>query len=679
MLAATSHTSEAQLHGWQVRFDKIIGMWNRSPLAQDQPLSLPVILGKLKGMLSDHANDQKCLAALFEGWKQQVDREERGRASLALMSGAEVISHLMHYTEQAIESVGGYKAWDALSDEQKGVLQAQAYVHAVQALGEERFQELSDAEKRWTDIFFWGGCGMHKAMNADKWGSRYMQDWWFSMLAKAIGADQSAPVKLYNKASAAAVADQTASTSKKLAEESSKRGGVKATDIAGGILRNKFDKKGQQDNFRWFFASTLGYVVQFPDTNNTRFGSHGMAASELLVHLDIYIEFLDVVRCAKDSGSFNNMENNLYKALHDPSTLFKLAVLALYSQAVTIPYMSFIRRSTHQNALTLGPYHSTVISHCQKIRDNPDIIISLDMDSHKLASLDGAQWDRPEVIYAVQNLIQARRLPFLRELVVAFFTGAVVGWERFTTEFAPGGAVSEASPTELDAAHMRPTNDPCEGAFGSIRQAKRRAPAMTLSVFNAKFMYKYNDTATFEKMFGSSALIKFAMAAAREQDTGAAAQRAREEHARFQKEKAALKEHTRQKAEAKKKEQLEKVEAIVVHLEAEYWRHPPAGVNPTVPEIKDHFRWLRLPSRGVSVPTGWSSLRKEPLLEMLLGVLDTLDEEKIAELYAMNLEERVRLDQVICESDEGEDEGSEHSQVMLEVDSELDSDEMDED
>ena len=51
----------------------------------------------------------------------------------------------------------------------------------------------------------------------------------------------------------------------------------------------------------------------------------------------------------------------------------------------------------------------------------------------------------------------------------------------------------------VDANH----NDPLEGACGDIRVWKCKAPNMTLAIFNARKMYKQNNTnAYMEKNFG---------------------------------------------------------------------------------------------------------------------------------------------------------------------------------
>ena len=50
---------------------------------------------------------------------------------------------------------------------------------------------------------------------------------------------------------------------------------------------------------------------------------------------------------------------------------------------------------------------------------------------------------------------------------------------------------------------MPTTNDPLEGACGDVRVWKRKAPNMTLATFNARKMYKQNNTdAYIEKNFG---------------------------------------------------------------------------------------------------------------------------------------------------------------------------------
>lgn len=80
--------------------------------------------------------------------------------------------------------------------------------------------------------------------------------------------------------------------------------------------------------------------------------------------------------------------------------------------------------------------------------------------------MDGEPWKSPEVVAKIQRM--APEFPHLKPLLVAFFTGASQTWKRFTSEFAPGGLIDEATAEEKDLAWMPPTNDVNEGALGSF-------------------------------------------------------------------------------------------------------------------------------------------------------------------------------------------------------------------
>jgi hypothetical protein len=148
------------------------------------------------------------------------------------------------------------------------------------------------------------------------------------------------------------------------------------------------------------------------------------------------------------------MESNLWKALHCTSTITELAVLAIYAEAIPYPYMKAIRISDAQkkNMLDLGPFHSRVYNHMQKIIEKPDILIGKDLDlseSYKTATLDGEKWQNPAVVKKIFDLIPT--LPHFRNLLIAFFKGAAQTWERFTSEFTPGGLIDEATAVEINA------------------------------------------------------------------------------------------------------------------------------------------------------------------------------------------------------------------------------------
>ena len=119
--------------------------------------------------------------------------------------------------------------------------------------------------------------------------------------------------------------------------DSSFCGGVKAASIAGATF-NKDDKKGQQDTYKFLFEGQ-GISLNFPDTSNTRYGSHCDAAAVLHEHRNKFLKFIEFIRNRKDKRTLTNMEKNLKAALQCIPTLTELAVLALYGQAISHPYM----------------------------------------------------------------------------------------------------------------------------------------------------------------------------------------------------------------------------------------------------------------------------------------------------------------------------------------------------
>jgi hypothetical protein len=163
------------------------------------------------------------------------------------------------------------------------------------------------------------------------------------------------------------------------------------------------------------------------------------------------------------------MESNLWKALHDPATLSELAILALYGEAVSYPYIKAIRSASEsgekQNMLDLGPLHQKVSTHIQTIITNPFNLLC-ENPSSDIASLEGDEWQHPGIFKSIHEL----SLPHLEDLLVAFFTGADETWTRFTSEFAPGGLIDAATTEERDLAWMPATNDENEGALGSFRK-----------------------------------------------------------------------------------------------------------------------------------------------------------------------------------------------------------------
>ena len=66
------------------------------------------------------------------------------------------------------------------------------------------------------------------------------------------------------------------------------------------------------------------------------------------------------MKAKKDTNKFNNMENNIHKALHCIPTITELAVLPLYRQSVSHPYMKALHKDPKVNMLDLVPLHKKI-------------------------------------------------------------------------------------------------------------------------------------------------------------------------------------------------------------------------------------------------------------------------------------------------------------------------------
>jgi hypothetical protein len=407
------------------------------------------------------------------------------------MQSGQITHYLPLLCDESIKKivkVGGYDAWEALPEEEKKKRDLESYQLICTRIGEQEFSNLSDNERREVSFFVWAGCCMHKEMNSVKGGNAAMVAFW-----ETNGLQP--PIKLYNRDNEAAALAGPSSAQIR-ANEVTQAGAVKTTSIAGAIFKHKDDKKGQHDTFRAFCIESLGFAILFPDTSNTRYQSHCNAAAVLIIYRSLLLQFLELVRDKKESGQFNHMENNLYRALQDVPTQTELCVLALYAQAVSHPYMRQVRGSERCNILDLGPLHESVKSHCRKVIDNPKLLVSLDA-SYETGSMDGQPWEQPDAFYAIQS--QLNNLPHLEQALVAFFTGALTTWERFSAEFNDGGVISQLSVAERGNTFMESTNDHNEGALGSFRVAARHAPNLSLRQHNSRRMYKVNGTRDFIK------------------------------------------------------------------------------------------------------------------------------------------------------------------------------------
>ncbi|KAJ7275791.1 hypothetical protein C8J57DRAFT_1589972, partial [Mycena rebaudengoi] len=332
----------------------------------------------LKGMNGDHASTEKSTANLMEDWKHKDAVNELGENTLTEKSLPELIRYLQTFNAQKIAEAGGLAAWNALSAIEQAERDKKLMEEIVQTIGKEEYNALPTDDKRALDLFFWAGCCMHKDANSFEGGNT-------EMMKTYDDADIPAPILLANKANSVALkrllepgtrVPDTLTEDEQRAFESSTRGGAKLCAIAGAILNNKDDKKGQGDKHTDFMSFRTG-KKHASDTSNTHFASHGLAAAELVKYLDEYRELMDIIEYSKAHPGLTNIEKNVRDALDDIPTITELCAMVLYQQAVQQPYIRVIRgpRTEATNALDLGPLHLEVRKHIEEILENPERII----------------------------------------------------------------------------------------------------------------------------------------------------------------------------------------------------------------------------------------------------------------------------------------------------------------
>ncbi|KAF9231631.1 hypothetical protein BU15DRAFT_68173 [Melanogaster broomeanus] len=509
ILHEVNHTSDTQLNGWKDLINQMYTVYNE---CMGTALDWREFVEKVKGMLTDHAEDQKKLVRLFLEWKQTCEREVCGERALATLPPDDITAYAWKMMQGILQDAGGPEGWEALAVEEQNRRLQHARCTLYHEIGVENFSLLSQDEKDATDFFIWGGCCMHKELNAVKGADVAMTAWW-----QANGIEP--PILLMNHDNTA-TASSGSSTATSHAIHVSKRGAVKALDLTGFVFRNTNDKKGQQDAFRYYLEAQLGYFLPWPDTSNTRYQSHCDGASMWLVYRPLYIAYLEIIRDRKDSRTLTNIELNVFNAFRCPKTVEEMACLSMWGNCIGHPYMRQVRGKLrgYSNLLDLGPLHSKLTDHINHVISNVDLVVASNA-TYQTATLDGKPFERPEAFYVVQAMSHDTTLyPHFRSLLVTFLRGALNTLTRFTTEFAPDGPIAKSTPMERQLARMETTNDMNEGALGTLRVTMRRAPRMSLTQFNARLKFKKNQTGSWMQSFLSRKSRKYLRNKARKLD-----------------------------------------------------------------------------------------------------------------------------------------------------------------
>ncbi|KAJ6455550.1 hypothetical protein C8R47DRAFT_1250858, partial [Mycena vitilis] len=319
----------------------------------------------------------------------------------------------------------------------------------------------------------------------------------------------------------------------------------------------------------------------------------------LIKYLDLYLEFLDVIEYTKATISLTNIEVNLRRALKDTPTLVELCAMVLYSQIISHPYLRVVRGpgTSQTNLLDLGPLHIEVRAHIERLLEDPELLFGSDM-SFATAAMDAQPWEDPKAVDAAVKLLAT--LPDHREIVLAFFRGALATWIRFSVELAPGGLIDRASAEERLAAWMPSTNDANEGTLGVYRVTIRGHPTLTLHQFNAMQMYRTNDTQAFMDAIFTRDDDLYIMRKAREIDASGLEKQRKQELADFRVRLASMKKAQQKAAKekaAKELHELLKVPFIscVADIYSPQWKL-------TIPRLHQQLQLLRL-RRVIFFPT----------------------------------------------------------------------------
>jgi hypothetical protein len=543
---AASHTAQAQFDGWLSQFQVIIDILKRSPLNKRVDLTIPEIASKLKGLVTDHAADQKLLSKLLMEWKQRLNREERGRD---VIDGMTLEAQTQHAVEALDEAISECEDWEKLTPEEQCVLFDASFRSFLITTGEVEHESLSPEEQANVDLFLWHGCCMHKDLNATRSGDVRM---------RTIYKDHPlipSPIPLKNKWQKTSVPVATPTLLNSEADGASCQteefyacGGTKLTTLAGAIFNHKDAAKGVHKTVQDWFILEYGHAHVFPDTSNVRYCSHCQAAIELLVNRHLYIRFLNELFNAKTKVGFTSIEQNLFDGLNDWATLSELAVLALYSQLISIPYIEYVRSYTG-NALDLGSFHNRLKAHISALIASPEIALGASSTPEN-ASFLGLGWNRPDVVHWIWANLDA--MPHLETLFVEFLRGALEAWERFTSEYASNSLIAKATPAQKNLAFSLPTNDISESALGVAKQAILANATLTDRQRNSKAMRRYNTTEAWVEANMTPELFEWARREARMLDSDGTAVQVRVEMAKAWKAKVAANKAKQERAEVRR-------------------------------------------------------------------------------------------------------------------------------
>ncbi|KAJ7598464.1 hypothetical protein C8J56DRAFT_881094 [Mycena floridula] len=487
--------TQTQFEGTQEFAQQVSDAYNTSPCSQHDGKTFTVEDYSRKQIFQnmDHASDGKKKLNISREEKAKIVEKDLGRKVMDDMGTNELLDVMLGVTDEEIQQAAGQTPMtpESFKSLTLKVLQRK--------LGAENLKTLSeDTQSALVDIIF-AGCCSHKDLNAFKYGVATMKKAW----KKGQG-----PVLLANKVNAATIhlaGDSNSAAARKAVEESS-AGGIKLLELSGALFNHKNDKMGYQERHCMFMQHHkfllygLSASAKFPDINCTRYQSHSYGANELMKYTDLYIELVKEICDGKTKAGENHIKANVLKGLGCLKTQCEMGAMALYGNLISWPFLRLARgtdRSKPVNLLDLTDLHCHIAPFCQKIANNPSMVLDASTPISEL-TINGQDFIDPDLIVELRRRIQTD-LPKddLELMISAMFSGAAEGWIIFTAEFVPGGAFDRIPKEIRDNLFILATNDANEGGLGSWRIFLHANPTRTSRTFSSKARVSRNTTEKF--------------------------------------------------------------------------------------------------------------------------------------------------------------------------------------
>ena len=142
-----------------------------SPMGEMAIATLLEFAVKIKGVNTDHTEDQKKLFWPIQECKKVCDRENHGKWVFKTMAITDMMPILWAANEEKIIEAGGPTAWDALSLEEQVKWNAESHHKVCVLLSESTFEQLSSEEKKEVKFLVWAGAVCTKKWIQSKGGT----------------------------------------------------------------------------------------------------------------------------------------------------------------------------------------------------------------------------------------------------------------------------------------------------------------------------------------------------------------------------------------------------------------------------------------------------------------------------------------------------------------------------